>query len=96
MSDDLSRTQKSRTIGYLPKDKIESLEAWSDYKAAGAEFIRAKTASEKAKDAVRAALKQKLGEHGDIDFSDEGERIRVFERLEEKRRGRANDLSDRF
>jgi hypothetical protein len=53
----------------------------------------AKTASAKAKEAVREALNQLLNQGGDIDFTDDGQRIRVFENLRKTGRARMTDLS---
>src|SRR5262249_28711730 len=53
----------------------------------------------KAKNSVRDALKERLNEHGDIDFVGEGDRIRVFRvfrKQQPARRTRTPDLSSSF
>jgi hypothetical protein len=90
------RNPKTKTLGHLPVEKVKMMKEWSPYKAAAAEFSKAKHAAAQTKRAVREALKQRLGLKV-IDFAEEDEGIRVFEDLQTKK-GRAGsvDLSDQF
>src|SRR5215207_8125134 len=89
---------KTRTIGYLPLEKVQGLNGWDEYldKSNKLSTIRAET--QKAKNYVRDVLKQRLNENGDIDFVIEGDRIRVFQvfRKQQGRRMRSLDLSSSF
>jgi hypothetical protein len=95
MAQDEART---KTIGYLPMEKIQTLKGWDEYldKSTKLSILRAET--QRAKNSVRDALKQRLNENGDIDFAAEGDRIRVFQvfRKQQQRRTRTLDLSSSF
>jgi hypothetical protein len=90
---------KTRTIGYLPIEKVQTLNGWGEYldKSNRLSTLRAET--RKAKNSVRDSLKQRLNEKGDIDFVAEGDRVRVFQVFRKQlqgRRTRTLDLSSSF
>jgi hypothetical protein len=90
---------KTRTIGYLPIEKVRNLAGWDEYldKSTKLSMLRAET--QKAKNSVRDDLKQRLSEKGDIDFVAEGDRIRIFQVFRKQpqvRRTRTPDLSSSF
>ncbi len=90
---------KTRTIGYLPIEKVQTLNGWGEYldKSNRLSTLRAET--QKAKNSVRDALKHRLNEKGDIDFVAEGDRVRVFQvfrKQQQGRRTRTLDLSSSF
>ena len=89
---------KTRTIGYLPIEKVRSLAGWDEYLDKSTKLSILRTETQKAKNSVRDALKQRLDEKGDIDFAAEGDRIRVFQvfRKQRQRRTRTPDLSSSF
>jgi predicted mannosyl-3-phosphoglycerate phosphatase (HAD superfamily) len=95
------RKQKTKVVGYIDLVKLEAMKEWTAYKKASAEFAKAKTASETAKDAMREALKNHmpklkslLNDPEKLDFTEEPKRIRLFENLEGKGGTRAPDLSN--
>jgi hypothetical protein len=90
---------KTRTIGYLPIEKVQTLKGWADYLDKSNKLSSLRTETQKAKNAVREALKQRLNETGEIDFAAEGDRIRVFQvfrKQHQGRRVRSLDLSASF
>jgi len=89
---------KTKTIGFLPIEKAQSLRGWDEYIDKSTELSVLRTEAQKAKSAVRDALKERLNENGDIDFVGEGDRIRVFRvfRKQQGRRTRSLDLSSSF
>jgi hypothetical protein len=90
---------KTRTIGYLPIEKVQALKGWADYLDKSNKLSSLRTETQKAKNAVRDALKQRLNETGEIDFATEGDRIRVFQvfrKQHQGRRMRSIDLSASF
>jgi hypothetical protein len=90
---------KTRTIGYLPIEKVQTLEGWDEYKEKSSKLSTLRTETQKAKNFVRDALKQRLNEKGDIDFAADGDRIRVFQvfrKQQQGRRTRTLDLSSSF
>jgi hypothetical protein len=89
---------KTRTVGYLPMEKVQTLKGWDEYLDKSTKLSNLRTETQKAKDSVRDALKQRLNEKGDIDFAAEGDRIRVFQvfRKQQQRRTRTLDLSSSF
>jgi hypothetical protein len=92
------RNQKTKTLGHLPIEKVQTMKEWTPYKTATQQFSKAKETAAQTKRAVRDALKQRLGLKADhIDFAEEDGGIRVFEALQTKK-GRAGsvDLSDQF
>jgi hypothetical protein len=68
---------KTKTIGYLPIDKVQTLKGWDEYLDKSTKLSVLRTEAQKAKNSVRDALKERLNEDGDIDFVGEGDRIRV-------------------
>ena len=89
---------KTKTIGFLPIEKAQSLRGWDEYIDKSTELSVLRTEAQKAKSAVRHALKERLNENGDIDFVVEGDRIRVLRvfRKQQGRRTRSLDLSSSF
>ncbi len=90
---------KTRTIGYLPIEKVQMLKGWDEYLDKSNKLSTLRTETQKAKNAVREALKQRLNEQGDIDFAADGDRIRVFQvfrKQQQGRRTRTLDLSSSF
>ena len=89
---------KTKTIGYLPIEKVQTLKGWDEYLDKSTQLSVLRTEAQKAKNAVRDALKERLNDYGDIDFVGEGDRIRVFRvfRKQQARRTRSLDLSASF
>src|SRR5438093_13787566 len=90
---------KTKTIGFLPIEKAQSLRGWDEYIDKSTELSVLRTEAQKAKSAVREALKESLNENGDIDFVGEGDRIRVFRifrKQQQRRQTRSLDLSSSF
>jgi hypothetical protein len=90
---------KTKTIGYLPIDKVQLLKGWDEYIDKSTKLSVLRTEAQKAKNSVRDALKERLNENGDIDFVGEGDRIRVFRvfrKQQQGRRMRSLDLSASF
>jgi hypothetical protein len=89
---------KTKTIGFLPIDKVQTLKGWDEYLDKSTQLSVLRTEAQKAKNAVRDALKERLNDYGDIDFVGEGDRIRVFRvfRKQQGRRTRSLDLSASF
>jgi hypothetical protein len=89
---------KTRTIGYLPLEKVQGLNGWDEYLDKSNKLSTLRAETQKAKNSVRDVLKQRLNEKGDIDFVIEGDRIRVFQvfRKQQGRRMRSLDLSSSF
>jgi hypothetical protein len=89
---------KTKTIGYLPIEKAQALKGWDEYLDKSTQLSVLRTEAQKAKNAVRDALKERLNDYGDIDFVGEGDRIRVFRifRKQQGRRTRSLDLSASF
>jgi hypothetical protein len=90
---------KTRTIGYLPLEKLQMLKGWDEYLDKSNKLSALRTETQRAKNSVRDALKQRLNENGDIDFVVEGDRIRVFQvfrKQQQGRRMRSLDLSSSF
>ena len=69
---------KTKTIGFLPKEKVQSLKGWDEYVDKSTKLSVLRTEAQGAKNSVREALKERLNEANDIDFVVEGDRIRVF------------------
>jgi|SRR5262249_1438569 hypothetical protein len=89
---------RTKTIGYLPMEKVQTLSGWDEYLDKSTRLSILRTETQKAKNSVRDALKQRLNEKGDIDFAADGDRIRVFQvlRKQQGRRMRTLDLSSSF
>ena len=88
---------KTKTIGFLPIDKVQTLDGWVEYADKSSKLSILRTETQKAKNSVRDALKQRLNEN-DIDFVTEGDRIRVFRvfRKQQQEKRRSLDLSSSF
>jgi hypothetical protein len=90
---------KTKTIGFLPIEKVQTLKGWDEYVDRSSKLSILQTETQKAKNSVRDALKQRLNENGGIDFVVEGDRIRVvrvFRKEQQVRRTRSLDLSASF
>jgi hypothetical protein len=90
---------KTKTIGFLPKEKIQTLKGWDEYVDKSTRLSVLRTEAQKAKNSVRDALKERLNEADDIDFVVEGDRIRVFRVFRKQQQGRRTkslDLSSSF
>ena len=89
---------KTKTIGFLPMEKAQTLKGWDEYADKSSKLSILRTETQKAKNFVREALKERLNENGNIDFVGEGDRIRVFRvfRKQQARRTRSLDLSSSF
>jgi len=90
---------KTKTIGFLPMEKAQTLKGWDEYADKSSKLSILRTETQKAKNFVREALKERLKENGDIDFVGEGDRIRVFRvfrNQQQGRRTRSLDLSSSF
>ena len=90
---------KTKTIGFLPIEKVQTLKGWEEYVDKSTKLSALRTEAQKAKNSVRDALKERLSENGDMDFAVEGDRIRVFRvfrKQQQGRRTRALDLSSSF
>src|SRR3974390_723675 len=79
---------KTRTIGYLPIEKVQTLKGWNEYLDKSIKLSALRTETQQAKNFVRDGLKQRLDEKGDIDFAAEGNRIRVFQVFRKQQQGR--------
>ena len=78
---------KTKTIGFLPIEKVQTLPGWDEYVDKSSKLAALRTETQKAKNSVREALKQRLDENNEIDF-------RVFRKLYQGRR--TTDLSSSF
>ena len=90
---------KTKTIGYLPMERVQSLKGWDEYLDKSSKLSILRTETQKAKNSVREALRERLDETGEIDFAAEGDRIRVFRVFRKQqlgRRTRSLDLSSSF
>jgi hypothetical protein len=87
------------TIGFLPIEKVQTLNGWDEYADKSTKLSVLRTETQNAKNCVRDALKERLNENGDIDFVVEGDRIRVFRMFRKQQQGRrirSLDLSSSF
>jgi hypothetical protein len=98
MADEVKKEAKTKALGFLPIEKLETLKGWKDYTAKAKAFSEAKEAAETAKELIRSELKKRLKETGDFDFIIEagGKRIRMWENLEVKNKTGARDRSADF
>ena len=88
---------KTKTIGFLPIEKVQTLPGWDDYLDKSIKLAALRTETQKAKNTVRQALKLRLNENDDIDFATEGDKIRVFRVFRKQHQGRRTlDLSSSF
>jgi hypothetical protein len=78
-------------------EKVQALLGWDDYLDKSMKLASLRTATQKAKNTVREALKLRLNENDDIDFATEGDKVRVFRVFRKQHQGRrALDLSSSF
>src|SRR5262245_47744795 len=97
MSDQGEAKTKTKTLGYLPMDKVQALPGWGDYLDKSMKLASLRTETQKAKNTVREALKLRLNENDDIDFATEGDKVRVFRVFRKQHQGRRTlDLSSSF
>jgi hypothetical protein len=89
---------KTKTIGFLPIEKVQTLPGWEEYADKSTKLAALRTETQKAKNSVREALKQRLNENDEIDFATEGDRIRVVRVFRKQNQGRRTplDLSSSF
>jgi hypothetical protein len=90
---------KTKTIGFLPIEKVQTLKGWDEYVEKSTKLSVLRTEAQRAKNSVRDALKERLNEDGDMDFVVEGDKIRVlrvFRKQQQGRRTRSLDLSSSF
>jgi hypothetical protein len=90
---------KTRTIGYLPMEKAQTLKGWNEYLEKSAQLSSLRLETQRAKNSVRDALRQRLNETCEIDFATDGDRVRVFQvfrKQQQGRRTRSLDLSSSF
>jgi len=85
---------KTKTVGFLPIDKVQTLPGWDDYLDKSIKLAALRTETQKAKNTVRQALKLRLNENDDIDFASEGDKIRVFRVF--RKQHQTLDLSSSF
>jgi hypothetical protein len=79
---------KTKTIGYLPIERVQTLKGWDEYQDKSIKLSVLRTETQKAKNSVREVLKERLNESGEIDFVTEGDRIRVFRVFRKQQLGR--------
>jgi hypothetical protein len=87
---------KTKTIGYLPIERVQTLKGWDEYQDKSIKLSVLRTETQKAKNCLREVLKERLNESGEIDFVTEGDRIRVFRVFRKQqlgRRAKSLDLS---
>jgi hypothetical protein len=90
---------KTRTIGYLPIEKVQTLQGWNEYLEKSTQLSSLRIETQRAKNSVRDALRQRLNEKCEIDFVSDGDRVRVyqvFRKQQQGRRTRSLDLSSSF
>ena len=90
---------KTKSIGYLPIEKVQTLKGWDEYLDKSSKLSILRTETQKAKNCVRDALKERLNENDEIDFVADGDRIRIFRifrKQQQARRARSLDLSSSF
>jgi hypothetical protein len=90
---------KTKTIGYLPIEKVQTLKGWNEYLEKSTQLSSLRIETQKAKNSVRDALRQRLDEKCEIDFATDGDRVRVFQVFRKQpqgRRTRSLDLSSSF
>jgi hypothetical protein len=89
---------KTRTIGYLPIEKVQTLKGWNEYLEKSTQLSSLRIETQRAKNSVRDALKERLNEKCEIDFVTDGDRVRVFQVFRQQRKGRTRslDLSSSF
>jgi len=85
---------KTKTIGFLPIEKVQTLNGWEEYVDKSTKLSILRTEAQKAKNSVRDALKERLNENSDMDFAVEGDRIRVFRVFRKQQQGRRTKILD--
>jgi hypothetical protein len=85
---------KTKTIGFLPIEKVQTLNGWEEYVDKSAKLSILRTEAQRAKNCVRDALKERLNENSDMDFAVEGDRIRVFRVFRKQQQGRRTKILD--
>jgi len=68
MSDQGEAKTKTKTLGFLPMEKVQALPGWDDYLDKSMKLASLRTETQKAKNTVREALKLRLNENDDIDL----------------------------
>jgi hypothetical protein len=90
---------KTKTIGYLPMEKVQTLKGWNEYLEKSTQLSSLRIETQRAKNSVRDALRQRLNETCEIDFATDGDRVRVFQVFRKQQQGRRTrflDLSSSF
>ena len=89
---------RTRTIGYLPLEKVQTLKGWNEYLEKSAQLSSLRIETQRVKNCVKDALRQRLDTAGEIDFVTDGDRVRVFQvlRRQQGRRTKLLDLSSSF
>ena len=90
---------RTKSLGYLPIEKVQTLKGWDDYLEKSTQLSNLRIEAKKAKNSVRDALRQRLDEKCEIDFVTDGDRVRVFQVFRKQpqgRRTRSLDLSSSF
>jgi hypothetical protein len=90
---------RTRTIGYLPIEKAQTLQGWTEYLEKSARLSSLRIETQRAKNFVRDALRQRLDEKCEIDFATDGDKVRVYQVFRKQRQGRRTrslDLSSSF
>jgi hypothetical protein len=97
--------RRTRKLGHVPNDRLQEMEEWNFYFEKSLAFSRAKMEAEKAKEAMRATIKdglvkiKKIEPHDEIDFvvDREDASITIFQVLSKTRgRTKSEDLSSLF
>jgi hypothetical protein len=89
---------RTRTIGYLPLEKVQTLKGWNEYQEKSAQLSSLRIETQRVKNCVKDALRQRLDTADEIDFVTDGDRVRVFQvfRRQQGRRTKLLDLSSSF
>jgi hypothetical protein len=90
---------KTKSIGHLPMEKVQTLKGWDEYVDKSSRLSILRTETQKAKNCVKDALRERLNENDEIDFVADGDRIRIFRifrKQQQGRRARSLDLSSSF
>jgi hypothetical protein len=89
---------RTKTIGYLPIEKAQMLQGWTEYLEKSAQLSSLRIETQRAKNFVRHALRQRLDEKCEIDFVTDGDKVRVYQVFRKQRQGRTRslDLSSSF
>jgi hypothetical protein len=74
-------SSKTEALGHVPMDKVSAIvgdKAWNDHQRKVAALTEARNAVTASKQAVRTALAKHFKLAGDIDFTVEATRLRLF------------------